>query len=103
MLVFWFDSIEIETKKDKYNKLNIVNSKWKTIEGLFAKAGSSVNLEKRSESDIAKLLVNSAKKRNCTISSDNARYLISVFTPATVMEYTVNFGQLNYINIPKIY
>ena len=69
VLVFWFDSIEIDIKK---------SSKWKTIEGLFAKAGSSVNLEKRSESDIAKLLVNSAKKRSCTISPDNARYLISV-------------------------
>ena len=68
VIVFWFDSIEIDLKK---------SSKWKTIENLFAKAGSSVNLEKRSESDIAKLLVNSAKKRNCTISPDNARYLIS--------------------------
>ena len=31
------------------------------------------------------------------LAQENARYLISVFTPATVMEYTVNFGQLNYI------
>ena len=31
------------------------------------------------------------------LAMENARYLISVFTPATVMEYTVNFGQLNYI------
>ena len=31
------------------------------------------------------------------MAQENARYLISVFTPATVMEYTVNFGQLNYI------
>lgn len=30
-------------------------------------------------------------------AQENARYLISVFTPATVMSYTVNFGQLNYI------
>ena len=28
---------------------------------------------------------------------ENARYLISVFTPATTMEYTVSFEQLNYI------
>lgn len=31
------------------------------------------------------------------LAQENARYLISIFTPATVMEYTVNFGQLNYI------
>lgn len=36
-------------------------------------------------------------KRVLKLAQENARYLISVFTPATVMEYTVNFGQLNYI------
>lgn len=78
IIVFWFDSIEIEYKKDKYGKITIVESKWKTIESAFAKAGSSVNLEKRSEGEIAKLIVSSAKKRNCSIDSNNARYLISV-------------------------
>ena len=37
------------------------------------------------------------EKRVKKLAQENARYLISVFTPATVMEYTVNFGQLNYI------
>ena len=36
-------------------------------------------------------------KRAQKLAQENARYLISVFTPATIMEYTVNFGQLNYI------
>ena len=36
-------------------------------------------------------------KRIKKLAQENARYLISVFTPATIMEYTVNFGQLNYI------
>lgn len=36
-------------------------------------------------------------KRALKLAQENARYLISVFTPATVMEYTVNFGQVNYI------
>ena len=36
-------------------------------------------------------------KRVKKLAQENARYLISVFTPATIMEYTVNFGQLNYI------
>lgn len=69
VLVFWYDSIEVDTKK---------NSKWKTIEAAFAKAGSAVNLEKRTESDLARLVVSSAKKRGCTVDSGNARYLISV-------------------------
>ena len=37
------------------------------------------------------------EKKAQKLAQENARYLISVFTPATVMEYTVNFGQLNYI------
>jgi hypothetical protein len=37
------------------------------------------------------------EKRVNKLAQENARYLISVFTPATVMEYTTNFGQLNYI------
>ena len=36
-------------------------------------------------------------KKALKLAQENARYLISVFTPATSMEYTVNFGQLNYI------
>lgn len=40
---------------------------------------------------------NFEEKRAQKLAQENARYLISVFTPATVMEYTVNFGQLNYI------
>ena len=30
-------------------------------------------------------------------AQENARYMISVFTPATILEYTVSFEQLNYI------
>lgn len=69
ILVFWYDTIQIDTKKA---------GKWKTIENMFSKAGSSVNLEKRTEGDLAKLIISSAKKRGCTIDSASARYLISV-------------------------
>ena len=31
------------------------------------------------------------------LALENARYLISIFTPSTTMEYTVSFGQLNYL------
>ena len=37
------------------------------------------------------------EKKALKLAQENARYLISIFTPATIMEYTVNFGQLNYI------
>ena len=47
--------------------------------------------------EIAKAYPNIEEKRVQKLAQENARYLISVFTPATVMEYSVNFGQLNYI------
>lgn len=37
------------------------------------------------------------EKKVQKLAQENARYLISVFTPATIMEYTVNFQQLNFI------
>lgn len=37
------------------------------------------------------------EKKIKKLAMENARYLISIFTPATEMEYTVNFCQLNYI------
>ena len=40
---------------------------------------------------------NFEEKRAQKLAQENARYLISIFTPATIMEYTVSFGQLNYI------
>ncbi|MBQ7203067.1 MAG: DNA polymerase III subunit delta [Eubacterium sp.] len=69
VLVFWFDSIEVDTKK---------SAKWRAIEKEFSSAGCSVNLEKRSESELVKLILSSAKKRSCTITSQNAAYIISV-------------------------
>lgn len=69
VLVFWYDSIEVNPKRVK---------KWDRLIKLFAKYGSSVNLEKRSESELAKLIINSAKKRGCVIDRPNALYLISV-------------------------
>ena len=47
--------------------------------------------------EISKKYPNIEEKRVQKLAQENARYLIRVFTPATVMEYTVNFGQLNYI------
>lgn len=69
VLVFWYDTVDVDVKK---------NAKWRSIESAFAKAGSAVNLEKRTESDLVKLIVSSAKKRGCAIDSNTARYLITV-------------------------
>ena len=46
---------------------------------------------------IKKEYPNFEDKRVKKLAMENARYLISVFTPATSMEYSVSFGQLNYI------
>lgn len=69
VLVFWFDSIDVDVKK---------SSKWTSIINAFAKAGDAVDMQKRTETELAKLVVAYAKKRQCTISTDDARYLISV-------------------------
>lgn len=69
ILVFSYDNIVVDVKK---------NAKWKAVESAFAKYGSSVNLEKRTEGDLVKLLVSGCKKRGALLTPDNARYLISV-------------------------
>lgn len=69
VLVFWLDSIDVDVKK---------NSKWNTIINSFAKAGEAVNLEKRTEAELVKLIVASAKKRGCSIDSSKARYFIGL-------------------------
>lgn len=68
VVVFWFDSIEVDTKK---------NSKWKSVETAISKNECAVCLEKRTEAELVKLIVASAKKRDCVIEQNNARYLLS--------------------------
>lgn len=71
ILIFWFDSIVVNVDDKK-------SSKWKTIENVFAKAGCSVNLGKRSDYDLAKLVVARAKNKGCSISMDLSKYFVSV-------------------------
>lgn len=63
-----------------YNELvpDPKSASFKKVIGLFDKAGAVVCLDKRSENDVAKLLVSGAKKRGSIINADNAKYLISV-------------------------
>ena len=49
------------------------------------------------QQEISKKYPEIDEKRVKKLAQENARYLISVFTPATTMEYSVSFRQLNYI------
>ncbi|MCH5321238.1 MAG: DNA polymerase III subunit delta [Eubacterium sp.] len=68
VLIFHYDAIEPDVKSAGFKKILTA----------FDKAGAVVNLEKRSENDVAKLLVSGAKKRGSAIDINNAKYLISV-------------------------
>lgn len=68
VLIFHYDAIEPDVKSAGFKKILTA----------FDNAGAVVNLEKRSESDVAKLLVIGAKKRGSEIDINNAKYLISV-------------------------
>jgi len=46
---------------------------------------------------INKLYPEIESKQVIKLAQENARYLISIFTPSTTMEYTVSFRQINYI------
>lgn len=69
ILVFWMQNIEVDAKK---------NDKWKKILTLMNKYASTVSLDKKTRSALIKLLVSGADKRGCTISSQNAEYLINL-------------------------
>lgn len=49
------------------------------------------------EKEILKLYVEMDEKKAHKLAMENARYLISVFTPATTMGYTTSLRQVNYI------
>lgn len=69
IIVFWMQNIEVDAKK---------NDKWKKILTLMNKYASTVSLDKKTRSALIKLLVSGADKRGCTISSQNAEYLINL-------------------------
>ncbi|MDD6728468.1 MAG: DNA polymerase III subunit delta [Eubacteriales bacterium] len=68
IFILWYDALEPDVKSAKFKK----------IIKAFDTAGAAVNLEKRSENDVAKLLVSGAKKRGSSFDINNAKYLISV-------------------------
>ncbi len=69
VLVFRAENIEVDIK----------NAKWTKIIRFFeSKNGICANLCKRSPFQLAKLLEDSAKKKNCTLTRDVSSYMVSV-------------------------
>ena len=68
VLVFWMDTVEIDEK----------NSKWIKLIKFLDGVGACAKIDKRTRSDLAKLLCSSASKKNCTLSRDNAYYMIGL-------------------------
>lgn len=69
VLVFWMQNIEVDVKK---------NDKWKKVLTLMNKYGSTISLDKKTRNALVKLLMSGAGKRDCTLSSQNAEYLINL-------------------------
>ncbi|MEG1819427.1 MAG: DNA polymerase III subunit delta, partial [Oscillospiraceae bacterium] len=68
VLIFWMDTKGFSTKK----------SNSKEILKLIDKHGAVAELNKRTPSDLVALLMAGAKKRECTMSRNEASYLISL-------------------------
>ncbi len=66
--IFLLANTEVDVKQ---------NQKWKTVLDVFDKNGVIFCLSKRTENQVADLLVRSARKRNTTISRETAEYFIS--------------------------
>lgn len=81
---------------------DLKSSSFKNLEKYFDNAGAVVRLDKRSENEIAKLLVSGAKKRGAVLELHNAKYLISVsgndmknlLNELDKLSYFVNGGEI---------
>ena len=67
ILIFWCDTIEVDEKE----------SRWKNTIKLIDEIGVVAKIDKRSVQSLTKLLVDSAPKKNCEISREDAMYLIN--------------------------
>lgn len=81
---------------------DLKSSAFKNLEKYFDNAGSVVRLDKRSENEVARLLVSGAKKRGAVLDINNAKYLISVsgndmknlLNELDKLSYFVNGGEI---------
>ncbi len=69
VLVFWIDTLDASPRK---------NAKWRDFIMNIATFGSVLELNRRSRSDLVKLVCSGAAKRGCSIFPDKADYLISL-------------------------
>ena len=67
-LIFWMDTTEVDEKAGKWTKI------LKIIDGI----GACAKIDKRTRSRLEKLIIASAAKRNCTLSGENANYMINL-------------------------
>lgn len=68
ILVFWMDTMEVD-EKDK---------KWANVLKIFDETGVCAKIDKRTRAALEKLLVSSAAKKGCTLSRENAYYIIDL-------------------------
>lgn len=68
ILVFWMDTVDVD-EKDK---------KWAKILKIFDEAGVCAKIDKRSRAALEKLLISSAAKKGCSLSKENAYYIINL-------------------------
>lgn len=68
ILVFWMDTIEVDEK----------NNKWSKIIKTFDESGACAKIDKRTRPALEKLLVTSAAKKDCTLSRNDAGYMINL-------------------------
>ena len=70
VLIFWFDTVEVNPKKaPKLTRL---------VERCEKNRGAGVQLDQRSESELMKLLKNSAEKRGCRMEPTVCRHMLEV-------------------------
>ena len=74
VLVFWYDALEFPFK----NKDGKVSAKATKLENAFAKAGSVVELNCKTEAELSKMLVAGFKKRGYELTPNLAKYLIAI-------------------------
>ncbi len=68
-VILWMDHIEVSPKK---------SAKWKKFLSEIDSFAQIVFLDKKGSSDLIKLVMSGAQKRGCTITYENASYLISL-------------------------
>lgn len=68
VLVFWMDTVEVDEK----------NNKWAKVLKIIDEVGACAKIDKRTRPALEKLIIASAAKKDCTLSRENAYYMINL-------------------------